>query len=281
MLLYLFFLSGYGLYESYKNKVCNYKGILIKIKKLYIKYWQVFIIVIPITILLHCDIIINLKTLLLNLTAIEITYCGEWGFISFYIILILLFPILKRLIDKYNINIIYYFIIISIINAFAYIILPSILNNEQNSIILNNKQAFDYLPTFITGILCSKYNVLNYIKSLKNNIFYLIISIIILISVIVFRYYIGSFLDYIFSLLFIISITYLLKYNFLSKLLINIGKESMNIWLIHTFYCYKWCPNIIYYPKYSILIFLFLLLISYLTSIFIKYIYKYLKKVLI
>lgn len=51
----------------------------------------------------------------------------------------------------------------------------------------------------------------------------------------------------------------------------SIGKHSTNIWLTHSFFCYHWCQSIIYLPKWSPLVFLFLLGVSYLFSLVIDW----------
>ena len=252
------FLSGYGLYESFKTKKCYYNTILNKIKNLYIKYWKIFFVVIPISIILKTDgIVINVKELFNNLTAFKISYCGEWGFISFYVILLLLFPILKKIIDKYNFKLITYFTLITLLNVVVFVIRSDWIINFYSSIIKDNYQAFEYLPTFLMGIISSKFNILNYIKNIKDRLYiYNILCIFLMLFIIYMRILFGIVIDFVLTFVFILIITYLLnnENSLINKTLIKLGNESMNIWLIHSFFCYKWCQEFIYYPRFSILI---------------------------
>jgi uncharacterized membrane protein len=61
------FLGGYETYIVYKNNVQNL--IKNKITKLYICFWKVFIIKIPISIILDKTIKINIKSFIENITA--------------------------------------------------------------------------------------------------------------------------------------------------------------------------------------------------------------------
>ncbi|MDO4963493.1 MAG: acyltransferase, partial [bacterium] len=82
----------------------------------------------------------------------------------------------------------------------------------------------------------------------------------------------------IYAPIFIISMTIILSNNIFTKLkevLISIGNNSTNIWLIHSFFCYHWCQRFIFMPKLSVLIFLLLLVVSYISSIIINKFYKF------
>ena len=65
-----------------------------------------------------------------------------------------------------------------------------------------------------------------------------------------------------------------------NRLLKWIGKSSTNIWLTHSFFCYYYFKELTYAPRYSILIVLWLLLISLITSEVINVISRLLKKMI-
>lgn len=52
--------------------------------------------------------------------------------------------------------------------------------------------------------------------------------------------------------------------------LCSLGKHSMNMWMIHTWFCYYLFKPFIYGFKYPIVIFLVLIILSYLTSFVIE-----------
>lgn len=56
-----------------------------------------------------------------------------------------------------------------------------------------------------------------------------------------------------------------------------IGKHSMNIFLVHTFYRWIWCRDFIYGLKYDMLIILTLFVISVITSIALESLKKWIR----
>jgi len=48
---------------------------------------------------------------------------------------------------------------------------------------------------------------------------------------------------------------------------VELGKHSMYMWLTHSFYCYYFTQKLIFAPRYTPLVLLLLILVSYLTSL--------------
>ena len=100
------FCSGYGLFISYKNNKEKYiKNNLIRILKLYINYWIIlfmFVVLLGFISGQANKYPGDLKTFLLTFTAISPAYNGAWWFVTTYIILVLLSPIINKIIVKYN-----------------------------------------------------------------------------------------------------------------------------------------------------------------------------------
>lgn len=117
------FCSGYGLFISYKNNKENYiKNNLIRIFKLYINYWIIlFIFVIGLGFLFGraSEYLGDFKTFILTFTAISPAYNGAWWFLTTYIILVLLSPLINKVVIKYN-NILIIFLSF-VFYIFAYI----------------------------------------------------------------------------------------------------------------------------------------------------------------
>lgn len=74
--------------------------------------------------------------------------------------------------------------------------------------------------------------------------------------------------------LFINVLNIMSKDIHLNRILIIFGENSLFIWLIHTFYLYYYFQNIILLPKYSLFIYLLLVLISLITAIILNYILR-------
>lgn len=94
------FLSGYGLYQTYSTNV-NYEGIINRILKLYKSYWCVFFIFIPLGFFMGVYRI-HLSTLILNFFALSSSYNAEWWFLRLYIMLVLMYPLLLKILIKYS-----------------------------------------------------------------------------------------------------------------------------------------------------------------------------------
>ncbi|WP_270595131.1 hypothetical protein, partial [Faecalibacillus faecis] len=65
-----------------------------------------------------------------------------------------------------------------------------------------------------------------------------------------------------------------------SKILFFIGKNSTNMWLTHTFYCYYFYPfvKIVYGSRNALVAFITLVILSLITSILIDIFWKYISK---
>lgn len=61
--------------------------------------------------------------------------------------------------------------------------------------------------------------------------------------------------------------------NIVIAMVNELGEKSLFIWLTHSFYCYHFAKDFIYSPKYTILIFMNLLIVSYLSALILNYIY--------
>lgn len=277
------FLSGYGLYVSCKNKTYKEtsKYILRKIKQLFTTYWKVFLIFIPICMIFNTKNITNdFYNLTLNFFAVKTTYNPEWWFFTPYILLIALFPIINKIFSNKKSNYFIEIIAIILLNEIGtffnkYLIMLNIYIFGNQSIIFPIfTELVKLLPGFLIGVFCAKYDLLSYIKEkFSGNILNYIAILLIIIATFCIRYKLDAYSDFILAPIISMSIIILLNNKlgfYIRKVLIKIGNESTNIWLCHSFYCYYLCQNIIYYPKYPILILLWLLLISYLTSIIIK-----------
>lgn len=79
------FLSGYGLYIiTSKNNKFSIKDAIIRISRLYINYWTVFLIFIPIGFIFFGRTL-NIKEFILNFLGLSSSYNGEWWFFRLYV----------------------------------------------------------------------------------------------------------------------------------------------------------------------------------------------------
>ena len=293
-----FFLGGYGIYMQSKKKNFN---ILNNIKKLYIAYWKVFVIFIPIALFFFrnqkafCSteyiyaIYNNLswKKIIICFLGFSNSLNHEWWFLYSYIIAIILFPLIKNIIEKNSIIVnITWIVIVGILmtNVFPIIGTQKVLGTLKNNYLYSSIfcQTAPFITCFYMGILFAKENL---IIKLKNSIKQVIdinplVDIIILIIMVFTRNYIaGAELDIIYVPILIIITLDILNYLPKIKLILRkLGEHSTNMWLTHTFYCYYFYSvvRIIIAPKWAIPCLILLIVFTYITSLLLNCFWKYL-----
>lgn len=266
------FLSGYGLYKKYRGNF-SFKNAFIRIKKLYQVYLIIFIIFIGTGHLLGIYKF-NLKEMILNLLTISSSYNREWWFLNLYILLIILYPLTSKVIKKLSFK--KCLALIFILDFLGLVILKLEFKYEISDMILNLINTFLVRQVmFNLGNLVAKYGIFDkWIKKLKlkkttSFIILLIVSILLIFRVdlpVIDQYiYIG--LEFIFIFMLVI----LVKEN---SNLIALSKHTTNIWLTHTFFCYYLFKEIAFFPKYSVLIFIWNIILSLMSSTVVNYISK-------
>lgn len=273
-------LSGYGLYKAYGDKQISNSIILGRLRKIYIEYWKIFLIFIPIGMYLNNgQINKDISTIILNLLAVNITYNGEWWFLTPYLFTVCILPAIFKFMGNKERTIyldIFYVITIAIVFTFG---ITKIINypNSIFSDFANTlywkilSQFFTILPSFLMGIIVAKYDLFSlYMQSSKSQLRLVIESSLILFGVVAMRIQLGESWDYIYAPIFAISVVALVgNIKYIYHILCKLGERSTGMWLIHSFYCYMYLQWLVYYPRNSILILLWLILLSYISSIII------------
>lgn len=124
----------------------------------------------------------------------------------------------------------------------------------------------------------AKYNIFNMIQKKFKKTYLLTNVILIIIFIYIYLTIEWPYADVILApiliYLFINVLNILSKDIHLNRILIIFGENSLFIWLTHTFYLYYYFQNIILLPKYSLFIYLLLVLISLITAIILNYILR-------
>ncbi len=270
------FMSGFGTYLALSGKSNLFKKIGKKIFGVYKKYWAVFFVFIPVGMLLGVERIkVDAKAFLLNLTAIDTSYNGEWWFITPFIIITLVSPLIVRFADRKWLGHISVDLIIALV---ASVYLTNFAVELCNSPAVEPffttpfgegiVEAIEFIPAFFMGVVVAKYKLFDkYLGLMKKPYFAIPAGIVLGALTFVLRRQFGADYDYIFAPVFVIATVSVFRFvPPVYKLLKEIGSVSTEIWLIHSFFCYHFIPQIIYAPKNAILITLWLLLISYLSG---------------
>lgn len=272
--LYLF-LSGYGLYIYYLKS--DTIGPIKRIFRLYLNFWTVFVIFIPLgCILKPAQYPGELLDLVENVTAWKTSYNWEWWFIFPYIILLSFANILFRFVSRCGFWSIVFWS--SFIYVASYLCIsfykPFLLKNQMIFIIL---ESFDMVCSFVWGALFVKYDILGKFErkiDLKSN-YVTIIGILVIVGLILIRSIISIHAARVlFMVAFVCSFVLIKRTSLIEAFLMKLGEKSTAIWLIHTFFCYYFFHDFIYNLKYPIIIFVVTFVLSYISALLVDSLYK-------
>lgn len=259
-------LGGYGLYRVWERGDTHRWSRLIK---LMIHYWIIL------TLFLIIGHFINpayypgdITCLIYNFTAYFTSYNGEMWFLLPYMILSAISPWLFKLMQRFRCRTVIAF------TLFIYLCTSYCISRFGPIFLYSNYWAYNPLLVFhlmfnfSLGAMAARSNFFEnfkaYAHSLKINVSVaatLLILILVGISC-VFKY------NFFYAFMFI-SLFQLIKLGGGIHVLSLLGKQSMNMWMIHSWFCYYLFRGFIYSFSYPILIFTVLIIISYVSGIII------------
>lgn len=252
------FLSGYGF--SLKKEV-SFKYIWGKLKNLYISYWIVLFIFVPIGIIFFPGERYSLSPSLFfeNLIGIKSTYNSEWWFFKLYVLYVFSLPLLSRL----NIG-----------PLLGLLFLAALCGKGLQYVAGAPEVLIEYctwLLPFGFGMVFGRSQkmppnswLVKLITTLSRT--HPLILLMVTVAVFIVAHNPGLLLV---TPLFIIA---LMKTadglgSTVNRVVSELGKHSLYMWLTHSFYCYYFTQKLIFAPRYTPLILLLLIAVSYLTSL--------------
>ena len=250
----------------------TYKQIFKRIKNLYFEYWGVFFIFVPLGYYLG-KYKFNIKEFLYNLMGLISSYNAEWWFLRAYIAYMIVYPLSRKLVKKYpNISLIGAMLITGSGMILGKLIRMNLIPNNLFFSILAS--ILEYYYPFICGMVVVEKGYFDKLKSFlesKNiNFKFLFIVVVIFICWIEKFHYIRHAFNFLLVPLFIclLSMFKLEK----SKFILMMSKYTTGIWLLHSFFCYYYFKKLAFFPKYSILILIWIIFLSTICTIVINYI---------
>lgn len=277
-------LSGYGLYRSYQN-FCNetidnnriavtkdFKFVWNHWIKMMSGYWFIYIIFVPMGMFFGRSFLtyyglnpIYYLTEFLGITYLFFEYNAifnaTWWFMSVIIVLYIIFPLLHKLLTWQS------EITLSLSILFMFVNIPFLHDINY------------WFAPFVFGMYISKHNLFSKIltlcdtllKRISLSILLIVVSLYIRIAFFKNAVYFDAFFAFA-----IILFSYMVLSNIpkLSKSFEILGKHSANIFMFHTFiYSYYFQP-IIYFSRYSLLIYIFMVLVCLFISLGLEYLKK-------
>lgn len=264
-------LGGYGMYYIYINK--GLKNQLPRIRNLYVNFWIVLFFYVLIGHIVKPEMYPgSIKTLIYNATGFNTTYNGEWWFLLPYSLVVLSSYWVFKFVDRFNPILV---ILGSIVGLFATSFIISRYGTQflfNHHLRYNLFLYFHLLWVFIIGAMLLKTDFfkkakLKIKKYLSKNIY--VIGVIILL--VAFRCLFDTSAVHVFYIIaFIALFLSTSRWAFIDKCLMVLGKNSMNMWFIHTIFCYYLCNDFIYGFRYPILIFAVTTLLSLSCAIIVN-----------
>ena len=249
-------LSGIGLYYKYRQG--NDGNKLKRCFSLYLRFWTILTLFLLVGLAIGKKYNLDFITIVLNYTVWHSGYYLPAWFILPYVILALGYNFIFRFFDKLN-------LLLSIFVFYGIYLMSSYLNSYL-FFRLNVFQTFYIVFPFIVGAIIAKYNVVSKIKDWFDNKNAFIPYILILLLVIL-RYFVptGAVISFYYAAL-IILVSGAKKHVLVQKVLLSLGKASVNMWLIHAWLCWYLFSDFFYSLGNPALIFIAVTLVSYLLS---------------
>lgn len=279
-------LSGYGTYLSLSRARNDAAVTLRHIRSLYISYWKVFLIAVPISLFLSRSFgegtAINV---VYSFLGIRLAYCSEWWFIIPFAVLIILAPYTKRFIDRPSSTFASRFLWILAANAALYYVLNPLMKTPLMSKLYESvfwaffSSALTLWPAYALGCLFARFNVLALVKAhcRKAPALWALCALIGICALVYIHPFNWLAYDYLNGALFLACMLVLFASRlgrFVAPVFDRLGRESPSMWLIHTLLCYHWCQRLVFAPRYAFLIFLLLLIMSYLAARLIRLLWR-------
>ena len=268
-------LGGYGLYCIHlKGKDKNrFKRIL----RLYVHFWIILSIFILIYLFSSSNpehYSFNIKDIIYNYSSFHVSWNIECQFILPYSCLSILYPVLFRQLDQRPIIVLFFSLLFYLISGFCF--------SKFTDVIYNNpfydfpaKFLFFQLPFFL-GACLKKYVVIERLfyfrqRSVWNKflLFVALLSVILLKSISNRAYVCPMY-----AICFIALFPMIKMPKIVNSVLMRIGDHSMNMWMIHTWFCFHLYKDWLYSFEYSFIIIPLLLGISYICSEIVNYIIR-------
>lgn len=262
-------LGGYGLFYVYQHGDTNrWKRVF----RLYLHWWIILIIFVSMGHFIKPHFYPgSLTKVLANISGLDPSYNSEVWFLLPYVIL--------SFCSRYIFNLYARFKAIPIILATLFIHLCTSFCISRygvsylfsHSLVYNLILPFHLLFNFSLGALALRENWFNKLSKLQKRVKYVnilaLFGLILLIAInCVFKY------NFFYAFLFICLFSLLKLPKVVSFCLIKLGDNSMNMWMIHSWFCYYLFKGFTYSFTYPIIIFLVLVLISYVGSLIINFI---------
>ncbi|MDO4362658.1 MAG: acyltransferase [Eubacteriales bacterium] len=283
-------MSGYGCYLSSLRG--GDTGALVRrhIWGLYKTFWMVFAVCLPVLVykwramrsLLAYEVIYNFLGL-------STSFNDEWWFVLPFAVLLALFPAIKRFVERKNAALYTDLFLVAVLNTVIVYIIPAVMEQPVFSMLSQTvfwarvEELLEILPAYVTGCILARYDVLSRVKTrFGGQPLWCCAALAGMLAIFFVRPYNHEYYDFVNAAVFAVLFAVLLPakpMQLAGKVFEKLGEESAMMWLTHTFFCYYWLQRLVYLPRYSPLIFLWLTALSYGSAKLIRLIYRLIARI--
>lgn len=264
--LYLL-LSGYGLYVSKHNDL---RTRIVRVLKLLIYCWFVTTLFVFIGHFMVPDKYPgSIQKIFDNYSTLWPTYNLSYWFLCPYLILMFCSPYLFSLFNKFRCR----YVVAStiIINTLTSYYISRIGYGDwiQYRVLYNLFLSVHIMMSFSIGYALARTGILRRFRLSSAK------SIICMVCLIAFRccFDTGVF-HFIYTVLFVFLFLHISRPTWLDKLLMDLGKENLGMWMVHLWFSKILFQDIIYAPKVPFLIYILLVVVTYFSSKFFSFLLR-------
>ncbi|MCP2231096.1 MULTISPECIES: acyltransferase family protein [Erwinia] len=265
------FLSGYGFAMS---KARGWRDLLKKSWGIYSQFWLVCLIFVPLGVVWFNgsgNYSLEPANVLLNLSGLSTTWNGEWWFLVLYIAYLFTLPLMRNLSSGLLLGVGLLLLVAGNL-SFRYFHSSWI----ERDIGLYGMWLLPFICGFLAGRHKEDIDSLVH-QALQRRLFWPL-SVLFIVAVYGATRLPGFAnlgLALVTPLFIVLCLDVCQRLPGWSKaVLAELGQRSTFIWLTHTFYCYYFFQQMIYAPRFTPLIYLLLLVVSWLTSVVLGWIYQ-------
>lgn len=260
-------LGGYGLY---KVNIKGDRNRWSRLLKLYIHWWLILCIFVFIGHFKKPDVYPgSVLDFIQNATGYRYSYNAEIWFLLPYAVLSALAPYIFKIMNRFKA------VYVVLATLFIHLCTSFCISRYGESYLYSHPAVYNLLLpfhllfNFCLGALAAKCLWFEKAKSRfpassKTSFLALVVLVALVTINCLFKY------NFFYAFLFITCVSLITVPEAVRKLLTKLGDNSMNMWMIHSWFCYYLFQSFIYSFKYPLVIFIVLTVISYGCSLIIN-----------